>query len=426
MVGPLAAIHPQGTGSHATLGARIDQYMTAHVAMADFNGRILVGVGDSIIFEAGFSPDGVRASTPATRYGIGSLSKTFTAAAIDVLVRQGRVRLTDTLVRFVPEYPFAGRVTVGQLLAHSAGVPDYYAHPDYPVMRTRAMSTAAFARWIGNRPLDFDPGSRSSYSNSGYALLAGVIERASGLSYADFVTQSILRPARLTETGQLWAVDGPLAAGHNPGPPPKLLQAPVDMDLTWLRGSGSMYSTTRDLFRWTRAIRSDSRFTPATGTYPYGWKLDTVAGDSVIEQTGRVPIGYSSHVTVFSRLDVTIVILSAVQVDVVRQIRDDIAAMISGRNYTVPTVRSRPTLADSMLARYAGRFEIMPGFVLSVRHVGHRLELAGPDGDFLPLDGLGDSAFFFRPLYVTVTFERDADRWDILNWNGAFKARRIP
>jgi hypothetical protein len=83
-------------------------------------------------------------------------------------------------------------------------------------------------------------------------------------------------------------------------------------------------------------------------------------------------------------------------------------------------------LSDSLSERYVGRYEIAPGFVLSVRQRAHGLELAGPEGDFLPLDAMSETTFFFRALYAGITFERDSiGSWNVLNWNGAFRARRV-
>lgn len=406
-------------------------YVTPYTKMNDFSGTVLIlrEGRDSVVAGFGFA-DRARGipNGPDTRFGIGSLTKTFTAAAIAILHERGLLSLDDTLGKFIPGFPHGGAITIRHLLAHASGVPDYHSLPDYPARRARPTTLADFTQWIGTKPLDFRPGEKDSYSSSGYALLAYVIERVSGLGYAEFLRRNVFEPVGMTNTGDL--SDGQpvagLAMGYDPGFPPAGVEPPPQMSATWLEGSGSIYSTVGDLLRWARAVRGDRLFRLGALDYPYGWGKRTWLKREVIEQDGRIALGYASHISVYPKDSVIVVILGNIQSAVTDRMRTDLAAIAFGEPYQVPEVRSSGNPAPTLLRQYAGRYEVGPAFVMTVRADGRRLSLAGPEGDFLPLDPESDSTFFFRALYVPIRFERDARGKVIdLNWGGQFTCRRI-
>src|SRR5262245_44854255 len=166
---------PSATSWGNAAAKRIQTFVDAR----EFQGSVLIARRDSVVFERTFVLSG---SPPRTtpRYGIGSITKTFTAAAIQRLEQHGVLRLDDRLSRFATAFPSGDSITVEQLLTHTAGIPDYYTDAEYPQKRQQPMTPKKFADWLTTKRLDFPPGSQSRYSSSGYALLAYVIERASG------------------------------------------------------------------------------------------------------------------------------------------------------------------------------------------------------------------------------------------------------
>jgi CubicO group peptidase (beta-lactamase class C family) len=417
--------------SRASWTDALTAYVTPSIQMNDFSGTILIlrEGRDSVV--AGFGlADRARgiANGPATRFGIGSLTKTFTAAAIAILHERGALSLDDTLGKYIPRFPHGGEITIRHLLAHRSGVPDYHSLPDYHARRARPTTLAEFAAWIGTKQLDFRPGARDAYSSSGYALLAYVIERVSGLKYGEFLRRNLFEPLGMTETGELSdgrSVPG-LATGYDPGFPPAGVQSPPRMSATWLEGSGSLYSTTADLLRWARAIRDDRLFQLEALDYPYGWGKRTWLGREVFEQDGRIALGYASHISIYPKDSVIVVILGNIQSAVSDRMRTDLAALAFGEPYQVPELRSSANPRPALLQQYTGRYEVGPGFVMTVQAEGHHLSLAGPEGDFLPLEPESDSTFFFRALYVPVRFERDTAGAVVdLNWGGQFVCKKI-
>jgi CubicO group peptidase (beta-lactamase class C family) len=403
--------------------------------MRDFSGTVLVARGGRVLVDRAYGWASYELGIPASqtmRFGIGSVTKTFTAAAIELLAERGRLALHDTLSKFLPGLVFGDSVTLEQLLAHTAGVPDYYGFPEYAARRTEPMSVEEFARLVGSKPLDFKPGSQGRYSNSGYKLLAAVLERVSGMSYSTFVRTQIFEPLHLAETGTLTdaGLVERLAPGYDPGFPPERVQPAAYTSRTWLEGNGSVYSTAADLLRWIEAIQSDALVHNSRLPYPYGWGKHVRFGRDVLEQNGRIPAGYAAYIGTYPKDGVTVIVLSNIQSAVVDQMGADLAALVLGRPYTIPAIRSdalTPTEVDSVaLHGLAGRYQVFPGFVLTVRATRRGLLLAGPEGAFLPVDTEGPGGFFFRPLYVPIRFRTDSvGRATALLWAGTQECKRV-
>lgn len=206
-----------------------------------FMGSALVACGDAIVFSGDFGVSDPSRRVPS--YWVASISKQFAAAAFLRLREQGRVSLDDPLSRYFPDAPEekAG-ITVAQLLTHRSGLAQAYA-ADGVVARDAA------ARAIFAVPLEASPGARFRYSNDNYALVAMIVEIASGQSYEDYVRSELFAPAGLEQAG-FWP-----DVGENFSPP--ILQQ-VDEAMRgaqWgFRGSDGVRASVHDLYRWVRAL----------------------------------------------------------------------------------------------------------------------------------------------------------------------------
>jgi CubicO group peptidase (beta-lactamase class C family) len=123
------------------------------VAARQFQGSVLIARHDTVLFERTIVFSGVPPQT-TPRYGIGSITKTFTAAAIQRLEQHGKLRLEDRLSRFVPDFPKGDSITIEQLLTHTAGIPDYYTDAEYPKNRAQPMTPQRFAEWLATKRLE--------------------------------------------------------------------------------------------------------------------------------------------------------------------------------------------------------------------------------------------------------------------------------
>lgn len=201
---------------------------------------------------------------PDTHFEIGSITKQFTAAAILQLQEAGKLQIDRPLADYLPDAPHAREVTLRQLLAHTSGLHDYLDLPDDQADRlvTQPTAYADLVARVAPLPLDFKPGSRWSYSNTGYLLLGKVIEVVSGEPYRDYLQRHILGPLHMTQT--FTTAEEPrlqdMAKGyrHRNG---AVEHAPI-IDPSWGGAAGFLVTTVGDLAKWDAALEGGKVVSP--------------------------------------------------------------------------------------------------------------------------------------------------------------------
>jgi D-alanyl-D-alanine carboxypeptidase len=263
---------------------------------------------------------------PEMRYSVGSISKQFTATGILMLAEEGKLSLDDPVSRFVPDLTRAGDVRLRQLLSHTSGYQDYWPQDYVPPFMTKPVTAADILDRWAKKPLDFEPGTRWQYSNTGYVVAGVILEKASGEKLLPFLTARIFRPLhmesivnidqdRLTEsdpTGYMRYALGP------PRPAPKEGKG-------WLFAAGELAMTAEDLARWDVGMIERRLLKPAsyqeqqtdvllknglaTG-YGLGVDVKRVAAHRAIAHGGEVS-GFSSENVVFPDDGAAIVVLTS-------------------------------------------------------------------------------------------------------------------
>lgn len=284
-----------------------------------FAGAVRVERGGRLLLDRGYGLADRERRVPnasSTRFAIGSLTKQFTAAAILRLAEDGTLHTSDRITRWIPEAsPAWDSVTIRQLLSHTAGIPDFVSLED--LGDTSGTPGERAVRRYGHQPLEFPPGSQYRYSSTGYLVLGRVIELASGMSYARFVTTRILEPLGLTDTGfESPGADtsrrarGYLARRGTATTPPFI-------PLVRIEAAGGLWSTTRDLLRWQEALLGGKLLRPASltemttavqGDYAYGIHHRTRGGREAFYHSGRVN-GFESVLGYYPADSVAVVVL---------------------------------------------------------------------------------------------------------------------
>src|SRR5579872_931259 len=182
---------------------RIEQYMRAEFTNG-FNGNVLVAKDGEVVYKKSFGYRNLDSSLLLDNYSVfelASISKQFTAMGILLLEQRGKLALTDTLRKFFPELPYY-RISIYNLLTHTSGLPDYMsAMKDKWDHRQIAFNGDLLAFLAKEKPVsNFAPGQKFEYSNTGYALLAAIIEKLSGESYRDYMDQNIFKPLGMRHT----------------------------------------------------------------------------------------------------------------------------------------------------------------------------------------------------------------------------------
>jgi CubicO group peptidase (beta-lactamase class C family) len=280
----LLAISLSTVRMYAQTSSRIEHITEFYRHRDGFMGTVVVAKKGRIVFQKSYGFANVEKQSPFaqdTRLPIGSLSKQFTAAAILLLQRDGKLKTSDSIRQFYKDAPTAwAQIILRNLLTQTSGIPDFdfsEAVRQGPRLPEKNIQTV-----ISQRP-KFDSGTAFDYSNANYVLLAMVIESASGEPYCRFLQERIFEPLRLTQTGCVWISGSTPHGATGYRPTATGFVAAESDDLTSIPGAGSLYSTAVDLIRWTWALHSGrvlnqsslkEIITPFLNGYAYGLEVD--------------------------------------------------------------------------------------------------------------------------------------------------------
>jgi CubicO group peptidase (beta-lactamase class C family) len=420
---------------------RMDHVVQARADTGRFSGAVLVARDGQVLLSQGYgqaSREWEVPNTPATRFRLASISKQFTAAAILQFAERGTLDLDAPLKTYFPEAPPAwDPVTVLQLLNHSSGIPDYLGAPDYAATQALPATPQQLLARFRDRPLDFPPGTRWAYSNSGYVLLGLLLEKLGGMSYGEVLHQNLFAPLGLRDTG---CDDGRkpvphLASGY------RLDQGAIVPALfrhqSTLYAAGGLYSTTTDLLRWEQALYGGKVLSAASlakmttpGLQQSGLGLLVLPlEDHVVYAHGGGVDGVHTMMVYDPTLRTTVIVLANLQDADVVDLAGELAALARGEQVILPAERRERTLPPGRLARFAGSYELAPGFDLVFTVENGALMGQASGQQKYPAAAEAPDMFFFPVNGAEVEFfgEGVAAGSLVLHQNGQyFKARRKP
>ncbi len=386
----------------ADVSQRLAQVARSMAEAGQFQGSVLVARGERLLLERGYGTARLGASelnTPQRCYWLASLSKQFTAAAVLRLVDQGRLGLDDPLSRHLPDTPPAwGAITVRQLMAHSSGIPNHTDAPDYRALKAQAVTPQALLARFRDLPLNFAPGTQTRYSNSGYAVLALLIETLTGKPYAEAMQAEIFGPAGLRASGTLRGDGSAAACVQGLVRDGNALGTAETIDLSVPLGAGNLYSTTGDLWRWQRALYGGTLLKPAslramTSPVQPGVALGLMVqgeGSRLRYQHSGGIDGFSTYLIYEPQGALTVAVLANEQGAASQALANKLARVARGERVTLPEERRAVTLSAARLKPLAGSYALPSGETAWVllrgdalwARVGHlpwmRLEAAAP------------------------------------------------
>ncbi|MFI5098401.1 MAG: serine hydrolase domain-containing protein [Candidatus Acidiferrales bacterium] len=272
-----------------TVASQISQVMQAHAAAGDFSGSVLVAREGQIVYQHAFGYANLEWKIPndlQTKFEIGSMTKQFTALLVLQFVNEGKIKLDGHLSDYLPYYrkDTGNRVTISQLLSHTSGIPNFIQAPGFlegPASRTK-YSVKDFAREYCSGNLEYEPGTKFNYSNSGYFLLGAVLEQISGTSYEQLLKDRIFTPLGMNDSGytHTGTIIPHRAAGYERSGSGFQNARFYDMSIPF--AAGALYSTVGDLLLWDQALYGerllpanlrDLLFKPNLENYGFGWDI---------------------------------------------------------------------------------------------------------------------------------------------------------
>jgi CubicO group peptidase (beta-lactamase class C family) len=287
----LVALAAQTSALAQDKAARIDEYMTRANKFRQFNGSVLVAENGKVIYKKGFGLANMEWNVPNetdTKFRLASITKQFTATLIMQLVEQGKLKLDGKLSEYLPDYrkDVGDKVTIHHLLTHTSGIPSYTSLPNFITEASRnPYAPVEFVKKYASGDLEFEPGAKFRYNNSGYFLLGVIIEKIHGKPYEQVMKEKIFEPAGMKNSGydHYDALIAKRAAGYEKTPNGYRNAPYLDMSIPY--AAGSLYSTVEDLYLWDQALHTDKlisakskelMFKPFLDNYAYGWNISKV------------------------------------------------------------------------------------------------------------------------------------------------------
>jgi CubicO group peptidase (beta-lactamase class C family) len=356
---------------HAVLAqdkaAKIQEVLALAHKHRQLNGTALVAENGKVIYKQAFGLANMEwniPNTPETRFRLGSITKQFTAALTLQLVEQGKIKLDGKVSDYLPDYrkDTGQKVTIHHLLTHTSGIPSYTSQPGFFENVSRnPYKVADFVTKYASGDLEFEPGSRFVYNNSGYFLLGAIIERITGKSYEQALKNSILDPAGMKNTGYDHhnTLIPKRAAGYRKTADGYENAAYLDMSIPY--AAGSIYSTVEDLYLWDQALYTDKllsaaskdlMYKPFLQEYAYGWSVRNLSFKEndqpvqLIEHGGGIN-GFTTVITRFPKEKNLIVLLDNTGQNVER-LSGTITRILYNQPYDPPKISAVPLLEKTI------------------------------------------------------------------------------
>jgi CubicO group peptidase (beta-lactamase class C family) len=400
---------------------KIDELVTAYAKQYKFNGSVLVVNKGKVVFSKGYGFKNAKDTTyndVNTVYQLGSVTKQFTAAIILQLQEQKKLSVQDKLNKYFPDYPQGDKITIEQLLTHTSGIYNYTNDGGFMSgSATKPSTRENMMALFKDKPLNFEPGSKWSYSNSGYSLLGYIIEKVAGKPYEQVVRERIFLPLNMTHSGFDFThlVSKDKATGYTVYTEKVKVPAGI-VDSSVSYGAGAIYSTVNDLWEWHKGLLSntvlkaasqDKGYTPVKNHYGYGWGIDTVFGKRVLSHGGGI-FGFNTNIARITGDDVCIVLLANMNT-MVDPINKSILAILYNQPYEVPKEKVVIKVDTAVLQQYVGEYQLAPNFTIAVRLADGILKgKATGQGEF-DMYAEKENKFFLKVVDASAEFIKGAD-----------------
>ncbi len=337
---------------------KIDNLINRYLEYRLFNGSALVAENGEVIFKKGYGLANMEWNIPNsydTKFRLGSITKQFTSMLIMQLVEKDKIKLEDKITDYLPYYrkDIGDKVTIEMLLTHTSGIPSYTGHPDFFEKTSKQYyAPDDFIKEYCSGDLEFEPGTRFKYNNSGYFILGGIIEHITGRSYEENILENICKPLGLDDTGydNFEKITSKRAAGYEKTGSGYSIAPYLDMALPY--AAGSIYSTVEDLYKWDIALRGEKiltkkymddlfrgRVDAGNSQYGYGWFIDTISLDDqqfVVYNHGGGINGFNTINYIVPQKGQVVILFSNAGGAPLNNITDAIINILNGQDYKFP------------------------------------------------------------------------------------------
>jgi CubicO group peptidase (beta-lactamase class C family) len=363
------------SAERADEAVKFDEVVSHYQRCGYLNGAVLVARQGRILYERGVGEADMARhvpNTPQTRFGIASITKQFTAILVLQQVGKGNLRLDAAVCDYLPWYrkDTGRRMTIDQLLHHTAGLPPDYDAPAWcdTAEGARHREPLEFAKEFCQPELASEPGAKWAYSNSGYVLLGLILEQVTGKPYDTLLAEQILVPLGMKNTGMdhndlAGSAGGAVGYVRHAGP--RFTRGPY-LDRSHVYAAGAMYSTVEDLLIWNQALSAgallppelqEQVFKPGLGNWACGWFVTKIpaghpgAGRTLAEMRGDLPGNYFAWIRRYPEQDAVIIVLRNAYGSTER-LEENLEAILYGQPPRLPSRSAKDIAAGAWLRSY--------------------------------------------------------------------------
>jgi CubicO group peptidase (beta-lactamase class C family) len=412
-----------GPASVTDFALKADDYLKSALAAGRFAGSVMVAQSNQIVFMRGYGLANRElnvTNAPDTKFKLGSVTKQFTALCILILQEQGKLNIDDPISKYLPDCPAAwSQIKIRHLLTHTAGIPDYTGLPEYRSSMMLPWPPEKMMKCLRDKPLEFEPGTRFAYSNSGYFLLSSIIEKAAGQGYEPFLKQFIFDPLRMTNSGcdHFETILPHRAAGYSRDGDAWVNSAYTDT--AYPQGDGALYSTVEDFFLWYQCLREhrlvsqsswNAMTTPVRENYGFGIAVVEPFGQKELAHDGRVN-GFVASMRWLPGADVFVAAFANFDSAHAGEVADSLTALLLNQPLKLPPPQESIKLETGQIKAFAGRYQSVEQteIVCNVTAGDGHLVLQTAAGPKLVLLPESETNFFCDEMPdLKVTFWRDA------------------
>ena len=430
----LAIVLLPGFINAQTIAQKADGLLRAYTDQQKFSGNVLIAKGDTILFEKAYGyADKSRGqlNTIETEFRVGSLTKMFTSAVILQFADEGKISLADPVSKYVTDFSNGDKIKLIHLLSHTSGIKGSTGSPA-PTSLEESISRFKV------QPLSFEPGSKFEYNNFNYILLSFIAQKVSGTSLSDLFTNRLLQKTTMQHTGLDYKArqSDKKALGYITNTETANWQVANDGNVALASGAGALYSTTRDLYKWSMAISkrlvlNDSSvtmaLTPVHNNYGLGWMNSQSKGRKYVGHTGSIP-GFIANFMKFPAEDVTIILLSNYQDVNARKLSEDLVAVVFNESYELPVRKQAFAITSEALKKYVGEYRLANGFSVTISVEENKLyALAQGDAQKIELTPESDTKFFLKGPETEIEFLRESEvvKYMFVNMQGGQKFEKV-
>ena len=420
---PLALLM-SGTALSAQDAGRMDMAVSEKSDEKEFMGVAFVAIGDEVLLDKGYGAANLEwdiANTTATKFRIGSVTKQFTAAAILLLQERGELDIDMPVKTYLENMPEAyNAVTVRHLLHHTAGIPNVTSFEEFARWKFLPTERDAMIANFTDKPLEFTPGEKWNYSNSGYLLLSAIVEDVSGKSFQEFCDEAFFTPLGMDDTAM--DVTSEIvrfrASGYSPSGDGAVNADYVDMGIP--RGAGALYSTTHDLHKWNRGLHGGKVLKPETVAMMINPAVEAMSGSSYAmglldtqNENGRLVWhgggieGFNAFLGYDPDREISVVVLANLNGGAANQLGQSLVKLARGGEVELASEREEIDTSGVDLSQYEGKYVVTPQFALNFFMEGEQLMTQATNQSAFPVFAKGPDEFFLKVVDASLKFNRD-------------------